>query len=257
MSGGEAEGRLYCSLCLMRRSASKNMDNSYTIEVLYFLLFLNNRCKPLLQATGICKRYGRSQVLTDIRFTFPVGLTLLTGPSGSGKSTLLRLLATAEEPSEGMLHWKTRPLSADRRAFRRVLGYAPQMVDLPDDLTAREFVLYISALKELDHASADEQFASIADAIGLYADINNRLSTFSGGMRRRLIFAQALLGKPEILVLDEPTAELDQQTASKVMRLIAECTRESVVIMTTHNADKMACCAERVLKIEAGKQTEP
>lgn len=131
---------------------------------------------------------------------------MLTGPSGAGKSTLLRLLATAERPSRGEILWDGARLPGARGKLRRTLGYAPQAVELPEDLTPREFALHIASLKGLSSSAADKQFGAITDAIGLHADINNRIASFSGGMRRRLIFAQALLGAPRVLALDEPTA---------------------------------------------------
>jgi ABC-2 type transport system ATP-binding protein len=166
---------------------------------------------------------------------------------------LLRLLATAERPSGGKLIWDGTPLPAGRKALRRVLGYAPQAVDLPEDLTARGFALHIAALKGLDLAAADRQFAAITDAIGLHADINNRISTFSGGMRRRLIFAQALLGAPRLLALDEPTAELDPDTARRVGALILDQAGSAAVVMTTHLAEELAPAASAMLRVEGGR----
>ena len=209
----------------------------------------------ILQLDGVGKSYGRKQVLNDVTIGLPVGLTLLTGPSGAGKSTLLRLIASAERPSTGRLSWEGQPLPAATNALRRSLGYAPQAVDLPDDLSARAFAMHIAALKGLQLAAADEQFASITDAIGLHADINNRIVTYSGGMRRRLIFAQALLGTPRLLVLDEPTAELDRETARLVSALVVERARTAAVVMTTHLAEEIAAQATQVLRVEGGRVT--
>jgi ABC-type multidrug transport system ATPase subunit len=202
-----------------------------------------------LELKGVTKTYGRKRVLADVSLAFAPGLTLLTGPSGAGKSTLLRLIATAERPNSGAITWD----GAKRRtALRQTLGYAPQAVDLPEDLTAREFALHIASLKGLNQAQADKQFGAITDAIGLHADINNRIASFSGGMRRRLIFAQAMLGAPRLLALDEPTAELDMETARKLSALILERAREAVVIMTTHLADELSAHAVQKLRVEAG-----
>ena len=206
-----------------------------------------------LTLEGIGKKYRRKAVLAEVTHRFTPGLTLLTGPSGAGKSTLLRLVATAEKPSAGRLAWDGAALPAARGALRRALGYAPQAVDLPEDLTAREFAMHIAALKGLDLAAADRQFGAITDRIGLHADINNRISTFSGGMRRRLIFAQAMLGAPRLLALDEPTAELDRETAGKLGELILERAAEAIVIMTTHLADDLAPRAAGVLRVEDGR----
>lgn len=204
-----------------------------------------------LELKGVGKAYGRKRVLQDISLTFEPGLTLLVGPSGAGKSTLLRLIATAERPNSGSILWDGR---SGRGALRKTLGYAPQAVDLPEDLTAREFAMHIAALKGLNQGQADKQFGAITDAIGLHADINNRIASFSGGMRRRLIFAQALLGEPKLLALDEPTAELDGETARKLGALIVERARAgAIVVMTTHLADELAPSARAVLRVEAGK----
>ena len=207
----------------------------------------------MLRLDRVSKRYGRKLVLDRVEQDFIRGLTLLTGPSGAGKSTLLRLLATAEKPSAGAMCWEGEPLPGARKALRRTLGYAPQAVDLPEDLTAREFAMHIAALKGLQLKAADAQFLAITDAIGLHADANNRIATFSGGMRRRLVFAQALLGSPALLALDEPTAELDRETAERVSALILERARDAIVIMTTHLSDALAPHARAVLRVEDGR----
>lgn len=207
----------------------------------------------MLYLDRISKRYGRKLVLDRVEHEFQPGLTLLVGPSGAGKSTLLRLLATAERPSGGRMSWNGEALPRARKALRSTLGYAPQAVDLPEDLTAREFAMHIAALKGLDLKAADAQFLRITDAIGLHADANNRIATFSGGMRRRLILSQAMLGAPKLLALDEPTAELDRETADRVSALILERARDAVVIMTTHLSDSLAPKAIAVLRVDDGR----
>ena len=200
---------------------------------------------------GVTRRYGRKTVLDGVSHAFPVGLTLLTGPSGAGKSTLLRLLATAEAPTAGKISWDGKPLPAARQALRRVLGYAPQAVDLPDSLTAREFGLHMAALKGLRAGEADDQFRLILEGVGLGPDANGRIATFSGGMRRRLIFAQALLGSPRLLCLDEPTAELDGESRARVTALIAKAAGTAVVVMTTHLTDGVTPVG--VLRVDGGQ----
>jgi ABC-2 type transport system ATP-binding protein len=203
----------------------------------------------------IGKTYCRKTIFDAVTKDVPIGLTLLTGPSGAGKSTLLRILATAEKPSRGELTWKGVRLPAARNQLRRTLGYAPQAVDLPDDLTAREFAMHMAALKGLELAAADLQFVAISQSINLHADINQRIATFSGGMRRRLIFAQALLGDPELIILDEPTSELDRETAEQVEALILDRAAKASVVMTTHVSDRLARFAAANWKVEGGQVT--
>jgi ABC-type multidrug transport system ATPase subunit len=206
----------------------------------------------LLELADVAKSYRSKTVFSNVFFSVDEGLTLLTGPSGAGKSTLLRLLATAERPSRGQILWEGVALRRARRALRRGLGYAPQAVDLPLDLTAREFALHIASLKGLDRIAADRQFAAITDKIGLHPDIDNLIASFSGGMRRRLVFAQALLGSPRLLILDEPTAELDRETASAVAALIRDAATSAAVVMTTHDADDLLPEAATVLHVNQG-----
>jgi len=209
---------------------------------------------PSLRLEGVSRRYGRKLVLDAVSHTFERGLTLLTGPSGAGKSTLLRLCATAEKPSGGALFWEGQPLPGARGQLRRSVGYAPQAVDLPEDLTAREFGLHMAALKGLKAAEADAQFRMLLDALNLQGDANGRISTFSGGMRRRLVFAQALLGSPRLLALDEPTAELDAESRERVGALISRAAQTAVVIMTSHLTDAIGGGMTE-LRVEGGKLT--
>lgn len=208
---------------------------------------------PTLDLKAVSKRYGKKLVLDAVTVAFQPGLTLLTGPSGAGKSTLLRLCATADSPNAGEIAWGDQRLPGARGKQRRVLGYAPQAVDLPDELTAREFALHMAALKGLRTSEADKQFLAIAEAVGLHADVNNRISGFSGGMRRRLVFAQSLLGSPQLICLDEPTAELDVESRQRVGALIAKAAQSAVVLMTTHLDDAVTAGARAILRVDAGK----
>jgi len=110
--------------------------------------------------------------------------------------------------------------------------------------------MHMAALKGLDLSAADKQFLGITAALGLHSDVANKIATFSGGMRRRLIFAQALLGSPRLLILDEPTAELDRETSSWVANLVRRQATQSIVIMTTHIVDDLAGDADSILQID-------
>ncbi|MEM9383855.1 MAG: ATP-binding cassette domain-containing protein [Pseudomonadota bacterium] len=190
------------------------------------------RTVPKLELDGIGQRYAKQIVFEGIHQTFGAGVHLLTGPSGVGKSTLLRLCATAERAASGVVRWNGTPLPRSRKALRRVLGYAPQSVDLPLDLTALEFLSHMAALKGLGRAGSHS--LGLLEQLALGADASKRIMAFSGGMRRRLVLAQAFLGAPELLVLDEPTAELDGETAAQVASLVAARAEHTVVLLTTH-----------------------
>lgn len=185
----------------------------------------------MLELINIGKRYSKKTVLQDISHQFDPRVTVITGPSGAGKSTLLRLCATVEKPSTGEMQWQSKPL---HKTVRTVLGYAPQRIDFPEDLSGLDFLLHVAALKRLPLGAAKAQAILLLDRLGLARDRATLIAAYSGGMRRRLGLAQAFLGAPELLVLDEPTAELDSVTAGHVNDLIFEHAGRAVVLMTTH-----------------------
>lgn len=205
-----------------------------------------------LAIQNLSKSFGRKVVLDNVTAAFPTGLTLLTGPSGTGKSTLLRILATADRPSKGTVFWQDTPLPAGRKALRTVLGYSPQAVDLPEDLTGREFGMHLATLKGLECKAAEAQFAAITERLDLYKDLDNQILSYSGGMRRRLIVSQSLLGDPQVICMDEPTAELDAESIARIHELVLERAKTAVVIMTTHLAKELMPHAVQNLRVSDG-----
>ena len=202
----------------------------------------------MLELIAVGKRYGKKTILQDVSHVFKPGATVITGPSGAGKSTLLRLCATVERPSTGEIRWQSTP---PRKAIRSRLGYAPQRIDFPEDLSGLDFLLHVAALKRLALGPAKSQALALLDRLGLKGDSGTLIAAYSGGMRRRLGLAQAFLGAPELLVLDEPTAELDSVTAAHVNDLIFEFADRAVLLMTTHLQASLAGRDYRSLEIRA------
>lgn len=194
----------------------------------------------MLGLKNIAQSYGRKSVLADLTHDFDRGVTIITGPSGAGKTTLLRICATVEKPKSGTVDWKGEPVRKSLRRYRSVLGYAPQRIDFPEDISALEFLLHMAALKNIRRSDAKTQATELLNRLGLGRDIDGRISTYSGGMRRRLGLAQACLGNPEILIFDEPTAELDSQTAGHIHDLIFELAGTATILMTTHLTDGLS-----------------
>jgi len=188
----------------------------------------------MLELKSLEKRYRKQTVFSELSHSFPRGVTIMTGPSGVGKSTLLRLCATAEKLSGGQITWNGNDIRKSLRAFRQGLGYAPQIIDFPEDISAGDFMLHVAAMKNIRSKPGLSQSREILERLGLLPDIDKKIGSFSGGMRRRLGVAQAFLGMPECLIIDEPTAELDPVTAGKVHDMIFKRGEHAVVIMTTH-----------------------
>ena len=199
-----------------------------------------------LRTRDLSKHYGKRVVLEGLDFAAGPGVTVLLGPSGGGKSTLLRVLATLERPTSGAVLWNGADVARSRRAYRSALGYAPQSVSWPEALSAEEFLVHIGALKRIRRSDTIRQGRALLGRMGLERDATRPIRTFSGGMRRRLGLAQALLGAPEVLLLDEPAAELDPETSGHIHDLIFEqAARGAVVLMTTHREDAVEEALER------------
>ena len=174
--------------------------------------------------------------------------------AGRGKSTLLRICATVEKPTSGTVTWNGTPYAKLKRKLRSELGYAPQIVDLPPNITGMEFLLHIAALKGVGRG-AKEQAADLLNQLGLSLDADQRIVGWSGGMRRRLILAQALLGAPKLLALDEPTAELDKETAARVAALITHAAQSATVLLTTHLTEHFQTEGARTVRVAEGGLT--
>src|SRR6204780_5412349 len=176
-----------------------------------------------VRVRGLSRRYGTIRALDGIDLTLERGITGLLGPNGAGKTTLLSILATVSEPDAGsvsVLGLDPRD-GAERVEIRRRLGYLPQELGYHRHFTVAGFLDYIAILKEItDRRRRADEVARVLAAIGLERRARTRIRTLSGGMRQRLGIAQALLGQPALLILDEPTAGLDpeQRLGSRGLR---------------------------------------
>jgi ABC-type multidrug transport system ATPase subunit len=187
---------------------------------------------------GVRKRFGReAEALRGVDLRIPGGVFAVVGPNGSGKTTLLRILATRIGPTAGRIragpHDLARP--AARRALRASLGYVPQEIELNERLTGRELLDHVALLKGLrERRARRDQVAALLDAAGLSDAAEARIAAYSGGMKRRLTVAQALLGAPRLLVVDEPTAGLDPEERARVRTLLVTRGRDCTVVLATH-----------------------
>jgi ABC-2 type transport system ATP-binding protein len=210
-----------------------------------------------IDLTGVGKSYGRSPALAGVDLTFDRGVTGLLGPNGAGKTTLLRIVATSIPADTGRVRLLGHdPLGAHAEvtAIRRRLGYLPQELGYPGDMTAFGFVEYVAVLKEWnDRERRSREVRRVLSLAGLGDVATKRVSRLSGGQRRRVALAQALLGDPRILVLDEPTTGLDPSQRADLRRTLSVVAGQCAVLLSTHQTEDVAALCERVVVLAAGR----
>src|SRR5215470_13154124 len=209
-----------------------------------------------VRADGLSRRYGATRALDGVDLTLERGITGLLGPNGAGKTTLLSILATVAEPDAGQVtaFGLDPSRAADRLAIRRRLGYLPQELGYHRHFTVAGFLDYVAILKEItDRRQRAGEVARVLAAIGLKDRARTRIRSLSGGMRQRLGIAQALLGSPDLLILDEPTAGLDPEQRLRFRELLSELPGDPVIVLSTHQADDIAAICPKVIVLLQGK----
>jgi ABC-2 type transport system ATP-binding protein len=209
-----------------------------------------------VELTGVGKTYGRTRALADVDLSFDRGVTGLLGPNGAGKTTLLRIVATSIAADSGqvrLLGHDPNRSQADVTAVRRELGYLPQELGYPSDMTAFGFLEYVAVLKEWnDRERRSAEVRRVLEAVGLADRASVRIRKLSGGQRRRVGLAQALLGDPRLIVLDEPTTGLDPAQRADLRRTLSALGHGSAVLLSTHQTEDVAALCERVVVLAGG-----
>ncbi len=199
---------------------------------------------------------GGVHALNDLDLTIPSGMFGLLGPNGAGKTTLMRILAGILHPTSGTL--RVGPFDGNseqgRTAIKRVLGYLPQDLGVYPDLSAREFLDYIAILKGMDDRKTRQQrIAYLLETVSLADVAHRKLKTFSGGMKRRIGIAQALLNDPQLLIVDEPTAGLDPEERIRFRNLLSELAGDRTVLLSTHIVEDIAQTSRNLAIMKQGR----
>ena len=203
-----------------------------------------------LRIDALSKTYENGvKALVDVTLSIPPGLYGLLGPNGAGKSTLMRILATLLEPDSGSAFLGEIDMLRQKLEVRRVLGYLPQEFGVYPRISAQDMLDHLAILKGMhDRRNRKQTVEVLLQFVNLYPARHKRLSSFSGGMRQRFGIAQALLGKPQLLIVDEPTAGLDPGERNRFYNLLSEIGEQVIVILSTHIVqDVMQLCANMAI----------
>jgi ABC-2 type transport system ATP-binding protein len=208
-----------------------------------------------VEVRGLSHTFPNNTVaLSGVDLDIEPGLFGLLGPNGAGKTTFMRILATLQIPSAGTVHFDSIDVLADPVAMRRRLGYLPQEFGVYPGISAEDLLDHIAVLKAIGPASARrEQVTTLLQLTNLYDVRNRAVSGYSGGMRRRFGIAQALLGDPKLVIVDEPTAGLDPAERERFLDLLSEIAEDTVVILSTHILDEVEKICPRIAVLLKGR----
>ncbi len=200
---------------------------------------------------GITKKYGTKTVVDNISLRLPKGVTGLLGANGAGKTTLMRMMCGILKPDSGEITYDGHDVFSEE--YRNILGYLPQDFGYYPEFTGRDFMMYFAALKGLDKKAAKTRTEEILKMVGLDDVAKVKIKKYSGGMKQRLGIGQALLNRPEVLILDEPTAGLDPKERVRFRDLIEELGKSTIVLLSTHILSDIEHIADNIVMVRSGE----
>ena len=206
-----------------------------------------------LKLENVTKRYGRKEALSAFSYTFHEGIYGILGANGAGKSTLMNLITDNVKRDGGAILYNGTDILKLGDAFRSVLGYMPQQQGLYEGMTAETFLAYLSRLKRIPRTRLHREITRVLRLTNLSDVRHDKISSFSGGMKQRVLLAQAMLGEPQLLILDEPTAGLDPKERVRIRNYIHELAQNRIVLLATHIVSDIEAIADDILLLKKGK----
>ena len=203
----------------------------------------------IMDIKGLTKSYANIQALHDFNYIFTNGVYGILGPNGAGKTTLIKIVAQNLKADKGEIYCQGKPCT---RAFLMHLGIMPQQQELYPKFSVEEFMFYMAALKGMKRKQAIKDVAKLLGVVSLTPYRYRKIESLSGGMKQRLLIAQALLNDPEVLLFDEPTAGLDPTQRIEIRNFLATLSKDHIVIITTHVVSDVETIADHILLMKNG-----
>ena len=204
-----------------------------------------------LELRNITKVYDK-KVLDNVNCRMVKGVYGLLGPNGAGKSTMLRAICDIEPPTSGTVLYDGKPVSQLGEDYRDLLGYVPQKVGYYPDFTAREFLKYMAIVKGIREEDRGKRIDEVLEMVNLRDTGKKKIKNFSGGMKQRLGIAQAIMGRPKLLILDEPTVGLDVEERMNFKQFISEYASDRIVVFATHIVSDIEDIGNEILILKDG-----
>lgn len=212
--------------------------------------------KMELQVEHLYKSYKKKEALQDAGFTLHQGTYGLLGENGAGKSTLMRMMATVDFPTKGTIKYDGADIFLMDEEYRNLIGYMPQNYSVYPGFTAREFLEYMGTLKGISKEKLKTRIPEVLEFVNLLDVADKKVKTFSGGMKRRIGIAQAIVNEPRILILDEPTAGLDPKERIRFSNIISDMSKDKIVLLSTHIVSDIEAIANELVVVKKGKIVE-
>lgn len=209
-----------------------------------------------LQVEHLCKFYKKKEALRDVGFTLHKGTYGLLGENGAGKSTLMRMMATVDFPTKGEIYYEGKNIFSMDEEYRSLIGYMPQNYNVYPSFTAKDFLEYIGILKGISRHKLKSRIEEVLEFVNLSDVAGKKVKTFSGGMKRRIGIAQAIINEPEILILDEPTAGLDPKERIRFSNIISDMGKNKIVLLSTHIVSDIEAIASNLVVMKKGEVLE-
>ncbi len=209
-----------------------------------------------LEIERLCKKYGNMVALENFSITMEEGVYGLLGPNGAGKSTIMNLLTDNLKRTDGNILFDGKEIISMGKEYREILGYVPQQQGFYEHFSAEVFLKYIGKLKGCTNKDLNNQIPELLKALNLYEKRFEKIGSFSGGMKQRILIAQALLGNPKIIIMDEPTAGVDPQERIHIRNFISQIAKNRIILIATHIVSDIESIAKEILLIKKGKMIE-
>ncbi|MDR3239026.1 MAG: ATP-binding cassette domain-containing protein [Clostridiales bacterium] len=207
----------------------------------------------MLEIQNITKSYGKFVALDGISAKFEPGILGLLGPNGAGKSTLMNILTRNLDADSGTILWQGTTIEKLGVSYRSLLGFMPQQQGLYDGFTGFAFLNYLAVLKAVPGRKIREEILRAAEKTNMTSRLKDKISSYSGGMKQRILLASAVLGNPSLIILDEPTAGLDPKERIRTRELIQSVAGDKIVIVATHVVSDVESIADEIVLMRQGK----
>lgn len=201
---------------------------------------------------NIAKKYKDKIALEHVSLELDNGIYGLLGPNGAGKSTLMNIITGNIKPSDGQVLWDRHDIKILGSKYRSIIGYAPQQQGLYDTFTGKRFLSYMATLKGIPKKDMSQEIDRVLEYVNMTEDADRAIGTYSGGMKQRILIAQAVLGNPKLIVLDVPTVGLDPKERVRIRERISELAGDKVILVSTHVVSDIEPIAGEVILIKSG-----